>query len=233
MADELAQGQTRSSRAWFARGKAEGANLLRICEQRLRSTIAVRDTYLAKRDALQEVWRNERCPAWADKIIRSVLVSPIRSSLRAQLAAVTQERDAARKVISNLQPRTFPMDCDLCGKTLDSTADYDWHGIGECVELYGSCCGAGMGEAMTEQEEAVMAANALLDVPYADPDDDLRMLSRQLLRRHEELAQLQAHNKALRGALREITDLELAWTPIPQSTIDKCRAALTLTQEKP
>jgi hypothetical protein len=43
-----------------------------------------------------------------------------------------------------------------------------------------------------EQVEAVLTANALLDIPYADPDDDLRMLSRQLLRRHEELARLTA-----------------------------------------
>lgn len=99
------------------------------------------------------------------------------------------------------EARTGPSPtCSACGCLMVRTMHDN---IGECVELYGSCCGAGMGEAMTEQEEAVMAANALLDVPYADPDDDLRMLSRQLLRRHEELAQLQAHNKALRGALRE------------------------------
>jgi hypothetical protein len=44
---------------------------------------------------------------------------------------------------------------------------------------------------MTEEEEAVILANRLLEIPYADPDDDLRVLSRQLLRRHEELAQKQ------------------------------------------
>lgn len=42
-----------------------------------------------------------------------------------------------------------------------------------------------------EETQTVMLANKLLDSPYADPDDDLRTLSRQLLRRHEELARLQ------------------------------------------
>lgn len=53
---------------------------------------------------------------------------------------------------------------------------------------------------MDEEAEAVIVANALLDVPYADPDDDLRMLSRQLLRRHEELARKQYLLKALERA---------------------------------
>ncbi len=39
-----------------------------------------------------------------------------------------------------------------------------------------------------EMCEAIQLANLLLDVPYADPDDDLRVLSRQLLRAHERLA---------------------------------------------
>ncbi len=35
---------------------------------------------------------------------------------------------------------------------------------------------------MTELEETIALANRILDRPYADPDDDLAMLSRQLLR---------------------------------------------------
>lgn len=43
-----------------------------------------------------------------------------------------------------------------------------------------------------ERTEAVALADRLLDVPYADPDDDLRILARQLLRRHEEIERLRA-----------------------------------------
>ena len=43
---------------------------------------------------------------------------------------------------------------------------------------------------MDERVEAIELANRLLDQPYADPDDDLRVLSRQLLRRHEEIKRL-------------------------------------------
>ena len=35
---------------------------------------------------------------------------------------------------------------------------------------------------MTEYEETVQMANRILERPYADPDDDLAMLSRQFLR---------------------------------------------------
>jgi hypothetical protein len=54
---------------------------------------------------------------------------------------------------------------------------------------------------VTEEEEAVITANTLLDVPNVDPDDDLRMLSRQLLRRHEELTQQAATIQAMRAAV--------------------------------
>lgn len=54
---------------------------------------------------------------------------------------------------------------------------------------------------MDEQGEAAQMANHLLNDIYADPDDGLRMLSRQLLRMHEELCNLQATNKALVDAL--------------------------------
>jgi hypothetical protein len=41
-----------------------------------------------------------------------------------------------------------------------------------------------------ERESAKNLAKVLLDEPWADPDDDLRVLSRQLLRRHEEIERL-------------------------------------------
>jgi hypothetical protein len=43
---------------------------------------------------------------------------------------------------------------------------------------------------MTEREEAVRLAHKLLDEPWADPDDRLRLLSRQLLRSVEEADRL-------------------------------------------
>jgi hypothetical protein len=63
--------------------------------------------------------------------------------LQAQLQAVTQERDDARKVISDLQPRSFPMQCECCGRTMTSTDDYDYHGIGNCVNICDACGGSG------------------------------------------------------------------------------------------
>ena len=47
----------------------------------------------------------------------------------------------------------------------------------------------------TELEDTIELANRLLDEPNCDPDDDLRMLSRQLLR-------LLAHRIALLKAVR-------------------------------
>lgn len=43
---------------------------------------------------------------------------------------------------------------------------------------------------MSEKEEAIALANRLMDEPNADPDDDLRVLSRQLLRAHESLGKI-------------------------------------------
>ncbi len=44
---------------------------------------------------------------------------------------------------------------------------------------------------MGERADADRLAERLLDEPYADPDDDLRMLSRQLLRRREVIERLE------------------------------------------
>lgn len=43
---------------------------------------------------------------------------------------------------------------------------------------------------MNEKEEAIKLAHRLLDEPNADPDDDLRILSRQLLRAREVLPRI-------------------------------------------
>lgn len=43
---------------------------------------------------------------------------------------------------------------------------------------------------MSENDEATVIANRVLDRPSADPDDDLAILARQLLRAREEIARL-------------------------------------------
>lgn len=53
----------------------------------------------------------------------------------------------------------------------------------------------------SELEDAVKLADRLLDVPMADPDDDLRMLSRQLLRRQEAVGRLATALIALKAAI--------------------------------
>lgn len=42
-----------------------------------------------------------------------------------------------------------------------------------------------------ERVDAIALANKLLDEPWCDPDDDLRVLARQLLRAHEQIALLE------------------------------------------
>jgi hypothetical protein len=42
---------------------------------------------------------------------------------------------------------------------------------------------------MSEKEEAIVLANKILDRPYGDPDDDLAVLARQLLRALERLGE--------------------------------------------
>lgn len=55
-----------------------------------------------------------------------------------------------------------------------------------------------------ERAFAVALANRVLDRPYGDPDDDLAVLSRQLLRRHEEIDALRTDNERLTNALQVI-----------------------------
>ena len=47
-----------------------------------------------------------------------------------------------------------------------------------------------------ERSDAIKLANRVLDRPHADPDDDLAVLARQLLRREEYVASLAASNSA-------------------------------------
>jgi hypothetical protein len=65
---------------------------------------------------------------------------------------------------------------------------------------------------VSELDEALALADRLLDEPMADPDDDLRMLSRQLQRTHEAAGhymrhrdQVAAHNERLVKILSAIT----------------------------
>ena len=44
---------------------------------------------------------------------------------------------------------------------------------------------------MSEKEQAIILANKVLDRPYGDPDDDLAVLARQLLRALERLGEHQ------------------------------------------
>jgi hypothetical protein len=53
---------------------------------------------------------------------------------------------------------------------------------------------------MTELEEAIALANKILDRNYADPDDDLAILSRQFLRAREAVAELERFSALLTRA---------------------------------
>lgn len=48
-----------------------------------------------------------------------------------------------------LQPRTFPHVCECCSAQIESADDYDYHGLGNCVDVCGRCSGSGI-----EPEEA-------------------------------------------------------------------------------
>jgi len=65
-----------------------------------------------------------------------------------------------------------------------------------------------------EQADAIALANKLLDQHWADPDDDLRMLSRQLLRAHERIA---SRDSLLREALHE-----MCHTVAPRNSFTDC-----------
>ena len=54
-----------------------------------------------------------------------------------------------------------------------------------------------------ERSQADVLANRLLDEPNCDPDDDLRVLARQLLRRQEEVERLHLELAFIGGYLLE------------------------------
>jgi ribosomal protein S20 len=55
---------------------------------------------------------------------------------------------------------------------------------------------------MTEKDTAIWMANKALEVPNADPDDELRTISRQFLRSIEQLKQ--ERNKAINEMLTKL-----------------------------
>ena len=57
---------------------------------------------------------------------------------------------------------------------------------------------------MSERTDAIRLANKLLDVPNADPDDDLRLLARQLLRHVEAVEKLKADLTAQLDPMRDV-----------------------------
>lgn len=54
-----------------------------------------------------------------------------------------------------------------------------------------------------ERDDALVLANKILERPHGDPDDDLAVLARQLLRAREQVAQLR---KTLDATVRERED---------------------------
>jgi hypothetical protein len=62
---------------------------------------------------------------------------------------------------------------------------------------------------MTELDEARIYANKLLDEPYADPDDNVRVVCRQFNRRDERAQQLEKEVEELRKQL--VAALDPTW----------------------
>jgi hypothetical protein len=63
-----------------------------------------------------------------------------------------------------------------------------------------------MAKRISEREEADKLAERLLNVPNADPDDDLRMLSRQLLRRREVIDRMEKVLAAQQDGTRDMIE---------------------------
>jgi hypothetical protein len=83
---------------------------------------------------------------------------------------------------------------------------------------------------MNEREEAKVLANKLLDEPNADPDDDLRVFSRQLLRTHEALAKAvqviewkSLYTKAEMGWYAEALVAQIKGLPEPENAFHGMR----------
>jgi len=59
----------------------------------------------------------------------------------------------------------------------------------------------------SERREADKLAERLLEEPNADPDDELRVLSRQLLRRREVIDRLQNHLGEIQDGTRDLVNV--------------------------
>jgi hypothetical protein len=79
--------------------------------------------------------------------------------------------------------------------------------------------------AMSEKEQAVKMANRALDVPWSDPDDDLRTISRQFLRAIEREEKV-AHFHARAKALADKWDRYSRWEKVNGLTIPRMAAEL-------
>lgn len=71
---------------------------------------------------------------------------------------------------------------------------------------------------MSEFDTALQVANSVLDRPYADPDDDLAILARQLLRAREREARLVAGLQAARDELDRLG--RLVWKDTRTAAFD-------------
>jgi hypothetical protein len=79
---------------------------------------------------------------------------------------------------------------------------------------------------MSELNEALALANRLLDEPMADPDDDLRVLSRQLQRTHEIAEHYMRHRDQIAAVNEHLVKILSAITlclPVPPVQLDDGR----------
>ena len=65
---------------------------------------------------------------------------------------------------------------------------------------------------MTEKEQAILLANKVLDRPYADPDDDLALLSRQFLRSLEREEKFRHAGEYFASICKQVSKLRVSDT---------------------
>jgi len=75
---------------------------------------------------------------------------------------------------------------------------------------------------MTEKEEAVRLANAVLEKPYIDPDGDISMLARQFLRAREEI---DAMMEALEAMVAEWDKMTRYGSPLAKAANENLKRA--------
>ena len=67
---------------------------------------------------------------------------------------------------------------------------------------------------ISEEAQAMLLAERILDKPYIDPDGDICLLARQLLRAHEKIEALkQEAHRALFGAKAAETEMSIRLDP--------------------